>query len=143
MLVLRYWALLSKIVTNSYGLAAFTSWFAQHIQSRCYQALSFWWPDVMHQYALYVLSAQADMVLPLPTLIGIEVVLFALLEYKRYEGFKKTGKSGFLGSYPFDPAGLDSPANREKEIKNGRLGVSRPCCLGYLGSLYSLHLVDL
>jgi hypothetical protein len=35
---------------------------------------------------------QADMILPLPTLIGLEVVIFALLEYKRYEGFKKTGK---------------------------------------------------
>lgn len=65
---------------------------------------------------------QADMILPLPTLIGIEVILFGLLEYKRYEGFKRTGKSGFLSSFPFDPAGLDSPAMREKEIKNGRLG---------------------
>jgi len=68
-------------------------------------------------------GAEADMVLPLPTLIAIEVVLFAIVEYKRYEGFKKTGKSGFLGSFPFDPAGLDSPANREKEIKNGRLAM--------------------
>lgn len=32
------------------------------------------------------------MILPLPTLIGLEVVIFAVLEYKRYEGFKKTGK---------------------------------------------------
>ena len=66
------------------------------------------------------------MVLPLPTLIFIEVVVFAVLEAKRYEGYKKTGKSGFLGSFPFDPAGLDSPANREKEIKNGRLGALLP-----------------
>ena len=36
--------------------------------------------------------SQTDLVLPLPTLLGIEVVLFALVEYKRYEGFKKTGK---------------------------------------------------
>ncbi len=40
------------------------------------------------------LVQQADLILPLPTLIGIEVVLFALIEYKRYEGFKKTGKVG-------------------------------------------------
>lgn len=32
------------------------------------------------------------MILPLPTLLGIEVVILGLLEYKRYEGFKKTGK---------------------------------------------------
>lgn len=32
------------------------------------------------------------MILPLPTLIGIEIVILGLLEYKRYEGFKKTGK---------------------------------------------------
>lgn len=69
------------------------------------------------------------MILPLPTLIAIEVVLFGVLEYKRYEGYKKTGQSGFLGSFPFDPAGLDSPANREKEIKNGRLGDDIICCL--------------
>lgn len=67
-------------------------------------------------------GVQADLLLPLPTLIAIEVLVFSLIEAKRYEGFKKTGKSGFLGSFPFDPAGLDSPANREKEIKNGRLG---------------------
>lgn len=34
-------------------------------------------------------------------------------------------QSGFLGSFPFDPVGLDSPANAEKEIKNGRLGAPR------------------
>lgn len=68
-------------------------------------------------------GAEADLLLPLPTLIGIEIVLFALIEAKRYEGFKKTGKSGFLGSFPFDPLGLDSPANAEKEIKNGRLAM--------------------
>mmetsp|Transcript_18431 Transcript_18431/g.55571 ORF Transcript_18431/g.55571 Transcript_18431/m.55571 type:complete len:263 (-) Transcript_18431:2607-3395(-) len=68
-------------------------------------------------------GAEADLLLPLPTLIAIEVLVFSLIEAKRYEGFKKTGKSGFLGSFPFDPAGLDSPANREKEIKNGRLAM--------------------
>lgn len=29
--------------------------------------------------------------------------MFAILEGKRYEGFKKTGETGFLGSFPFDP----------------------------------------
>ena len=37
-------------------------------------------------------GAEVDLPLPLPTLIGIEVILFALLELKRYEGWKKTGK---------------------------------------------------
>ena len=41
-----------------------------------------------------VAGAEVDLPLPLPTLIGIEVILFALLELKRYEGFKKTGKVG-------------------------------------------------
>ncbi len=39
-----------------------------------------------------VAGAAVDRPLPLPTLIGIEVILFALLELKRYEGWKKTGK---------------------------------------------------
>ena len=37
-------------------------------------------------------GAEVDLPLPLPTLIGIEAVIFAVLELKRYEGFKKTGK---------------------------------------------------
>ena len=32
-------------------------------------------------------------------------------------------QSGFLDWYPFDPAKLDSPANQEKEVKNGRLAM--------------------
>lgn len=32
-------------------------------------------------------------------------------------------QSGFLDSFPFDPAGLDSPTNQTKELKNGRLAV--------------------
>ena len=43
-------------------------------------------------------GAEVDLPLPLPTLIGIEVILFALLELKRYEGFKKTGKARALAS---------------------------------------------
>lgn len=39
-------------------------------------------------------------------------------------------QSGFLDWYPFDPAKLDSPANQEKEVKNGRLAmVRRTTCL--------------
>ncbi len=37
--------------------------------------------------------------------------------------FHGDGQSGFLDSFPFDPAGLDSPTNQTKELKNGRLAV--------------------
>ncbi len=32
-------------------------------------------------------------------------------------------QSGFLDSFPFDPAGLNSDTNQTKELKNGRLAV--------------------
>jgi hypothetical protein len=35
-------------------------------------------------------------------------------------------QSGFLDSYPFDPAGLYSQTNQTKELKNGRLAVRTP-----------------
>ena len=35
-------------------------------------------------------------------------------------------QSGFLNSFPFDPLGLNSPANQVKEIKNGRLAMVKP-----------------
>ena len=34
-------------------------------------------------------------------------------------------QSGFLDWYPFDPVKLDSAANQEKEVKNGRLAMVR------------------
>lgn len=40
-----------------------------------------------------------------------------LLEAKRIEGFKKTGKSGVLSSYPFDPMGMCKDAETEKKMK--------------------------
>lgn len=32
-------------------------------------------------------------------------------------------QSGVVNKFPFDPLGLDSPTNAEKEIKNGRLAM--------------------
>ena len=32
-------------------------------------------------------------------------------------------QSGLVNKFPFDPLGLDSPTNAEKEIKNGRLAM--------------------
>ena len=50
-------------------------------------------------------------------LILAEVIFFAFVEGKRWQGYKN-GETR-----PFDPAGMDSPAARVKEIKNGRLAM--------------------
>merc|ERR1712224_1031385 len=55
--------------------------------------------------------------------MGIELLIMGFLETKRYQGFKETGKSGFLNSFPFDPANMNSPDMQLKEIKNGRLAM--------------------
>ena len=67
---------------------------------------------------------------PLSTLVGVEVAVFAFLEAKRYEAFKKNGPglSGAAGIAPFDPMGMDSPEMRIKEVKNARLAM-----LAFLG----------
>jgi len=38
-------------------------------------------------------------------------------------------QSGVVNKFPFDPLGLDSPTNAEKEIKNGRLAMVRSTAL--------------
>eukprot|EP00195_Chlamydomonas_chlamydogama_P010221 CAMPEP_0202889590 /NCGR_PEP_ID=MMETSP1392-20130828/165_1 /ASSEMBLY_ACC=CAM_ASM_000868 /TAXON_ID=225041 /ORGANISM="Chlamydomonas chlamydogama, Strain SAG 11-48b" /LENGTH=251 /DNA_ID=CAMNT_0049572951 /DNA_START=69 /DNA_END=824 /DNA_ORIENTATION=- len=57
------------------------------------------------------------------TLAIIEVIVFAVLEGKRYEGWKKYGTSGFLNSFPFDPLNMRSEQTALKEVKNGRLAM--------------------
>jgi hypothetical protein len=57
------------------------------------------------------------------TLVGTEVVAMGALEAARIRGFMKTGESGALNMFPFDPAGLDAPDKRVKEVKNGRLAM--------------------
>lgn len=84
--------------------------------------------------------------IPLTTLVGIEVAVFAFLEGKRFESWKKTGYGGVAGIAPFDPLGMDSPEMREKEVKNGRLamlaflGFSSVAAIRGLGPIEALKL---
>eukprot|EP01025_Chloroclados_australasicus_P040299 TRINITY_DN419_c0_g1_i1.p2 TRINITY_DN419_c0_g1~~TRINITY_DN419_c0_g1_i1.p2 ORF type:complete len:219 (+),score=26.41 TRINITY_DN419_c0_g1_i1:157-813(+) len=64
-----------------------------------------------------------DYGIPFFPLLAIEAVIMGALETMRYQGFKETGSSGFLKSFPFDPAGMNSPDMALKEIKNGRLAM--------------------
>ena len=44
-------------------------------------------------------------------------------ELKRYQGWKETGTSGFLNSFPYDPLNQNSPTRAVNEVKNGRLAM--------------------
>ncbi|PNW81164.1 hypothetical protein CHLRE_07g344950v5 [Chlamydomonas reinhardtii] len=61
--------------------------------------------------------------IPAQALTPIEFIVMGFLEIKRYQGFKQTGTSGFINSFPFDPAGMNSPSMATKEVKNGRLAM--------------------
>ncbi|KAF6256350.1 light-harvesting protein of photosystem I [Scenedesmus sp. NREL 46B-D3] len=59
-------------------------------------------------------------------LLAIEVVVMAILEGKRYEGYKKTGEEQLVRLpelLPLDPLGMRSDEMRLKEVKNGRLAM--------------------
>ena len=60
---------------------------------------------------------------PFLPLLAIQFVIMGFLETKRYQGFKETGVSGFLNSYPFYPANMNSSDMALKEVKNGRLAM--------------------
>ena len=64
-----------------------------------------------------------DYGVPLVPLTAVEFLILGFLETKRYQGFKETGTSGFINSFPFDPVGLNSKDNAVKELKNGRLAM--------------------
>lgn len=61
--------------------------------------------------------------LPFNALVAFEAVIMGFFEMKRYQGWKETGKSGVLDTFPFDPLEMDSPEMALKEIKNGRLAM--------------------
>lgn len=62
--------------------------------------------------------------IPFLALLSIQFPIMGMLETKRLEGFKATGGAGFMNAFPFDPAGMDSPDRRVKEVKNGRLAMT-------------------
>lgn len=57
------------------------------------------------------------------TLIVLQLIIMGVLEYKRFEGWKKTGTSGFLSMYPFDPLNYGSPEFAKAEVMNGRIAM--------------------
>jgi hypothetical protein len=68
-------------------------------------------------------AGAADYDIDFKTLVITQVIVMGILEALRIRGFKKTGESGLGANFPFDPAGMDSPAARVKEVKNGRLAM--------------------
>lgn len=68
-------------------------------------------------------AGQASYDLPVVAQVPILFLVMGFLETKRYIGFKETGSSGFINSFPFDPVGLNSSKHAVNEVKNGRLAM--------------------
>lgn len=68
-------------------------------------------------------AGASDFSLDFKTIVGLQVVIMSVLEFKRWEGFKKTGSSGFLSMYPFDPLNYGSPEFAKAEVMNGRIAM--------------------
>ena len=58
--------------------------------------------------------------LSLPVLIALQVAVLSALEYYRIEGWQRTGNSGVLKFYPWDPLGFNSDARAKQEVLNAR-----------------------
>jgi light-harvesting complex I chlorophyll a/b binding protein 5 len=71
----------------------------------------------------WFLSGAKDYGVPIAPLVAIQFLITGFLETKRYQGWKEAGTSGFVNSFPFDPAGMNSAAMAEKEVKNARLAM--------------------
>lgn len=59
----------------------------------------------------------------LPFLVGAQVLIMSILEFKRFEGFKNNNTSGFLSMYPFDPLNYASDEFAKAEVMNGRIAM--------------------
>lgn len=68
-------------------------------------------------------AGAADYSVDLKTLGIVQLAVMGVLEYKRFEGFKKKGTSGFLSMYPFDPLNYSSPEFQKAERMNGRIAM--------------------
>ncbi|OUS44072.1 chlorophyll a/b-binding protein domain-containing protein [Ostreococcus tauri] len=83
-------------------------------------------------------AGAADYGYDFQTLVAFQVVVMGVLEAFRVRGLMKTGESGVLNMFPFDPAGLDAPDKRVKEVKNGRLAM-----VAFLGMVSSYAVTGL
>uniref|UniRef100_A0AC62AEM5 Lhca9 n=1 Tax=Dunaliella tertiolecta TaxID=3047 RepID=A0AC62AEM5_DUNTE len=68
-------------------------------------------------------AGAAEYDLPVQAQVPILFLVMGFLETKRFQGFRETGTSGFINSFPFDPVGLNSPKHAVNEVKNGRLAM--------------------
>lgn len=66
-------------------------------------------------------------------LIGVEVLVMGFLEACRIDGFNKTGETGLLYSYPFDPLGLAVNSDTKKELQLKELKNARLAMVAFLG----------
>jgi len=79
--------------------------------------------EILGVHPAWYLHGDKEYWLPINALTAIMFPIIAFFEITRLQGFARTGKSGVVTKFPFDPLGLDSPTNAEKEIKNGRLAM--------------------
>ncbi|KAI8472153.1 MAG: light-harvesting protein of photosystem I [Monoraphidium minutum] len=71
----------------------------------------------------YEAGAAVGKDVPVAPLAATTMLFTGAAETFRYKGWKESGTSGFLNSFPFDPAGMNSRDMAVKEVKNGRLAM--------------------
>ena len=86
-------------------------------------SLAFLTLSLLVLFQKWYLAGQKEYDLPVIAQVPVLFLLFSFLEMKRLAGWKETKTSGFINSFPFDPAGMNSPDMAVKEVKNGRLAM--------------------